>query len=168
MFTQCSQLGLLVYGMGHWYITCVTNVLQTQSQPLLRANWKKAVLAIWPFPYCQIVPDMIVCEFVSEVKSRVMLKSRHTHFWPDLMTLAVWRGDRWIPKLLCTCHLSPVICHLSPALHCLNSKLSNIRHEDFRLSGLCPSVTLRLPHLDSETGWTGELWTKYNLLKWHN
>ena len=39
---------------------------------------------------------------------------------------------------------------------------SYIRHEDF----LCPldsfffsSVTLRVPPLDSETGWTGELWS---------
>ena len=27
-------------------------------------------------------------------------------------------------------------------------------------------VTLRLPPLDSETGWTGELWSKTNLLNW--
>ena len=46
---------------------------------------------------------------------------------------------------------------------------SNIRH-----GNLCPSsvlrlsVTLRGPPSDSETGWTGELWSKINLLKWHN
>ena len=31
-----------------------------------------------------------------------------------------------------------------------------------------PSVTLRVPPLDSETGWTGELWSKTNLLNWQN
>ena len=30
------------------------------------------------------------------------------------------------------------------------------------------SVTLRGPPLDSETGWTGELWSKTNLLNWQN
>ena len=30
------------------------------------------------------------------------------------------------------------------------------------------SVTLVLPPLDSETGWTGELWSKTNLLNWQN
>ena len=41
---------------------------------------------------------------------------------------------------------------------------------DKRISvlGPPPSVTLRLPPLDSETGWTGELWSKTNLLKWKN
>ena len=29
-------------------------------------------------------------------------------------------------------------------------------------------VTLRGPPLDSETGWTGELWSKTNLLNWQN
>ena len=41
---------------------------------------------------------------------------------------------------------------------------SKIRHEDFRPS----FVTYRLPPLDSETGWTGELWSKTNLLIWQN
>ena len=41
--------------------------------------------------------------------------------------------------------------------------LSNIRQEDFRAS-----VTLVLPPLNSETGWTGELWSKTNLLNWQN
>ena len=45
--------------------------------------------------------------------------------------------------------------------------LSYIRHEDFLLLLLLlrpPSVTLRGPPLDSETGWTGELWSKRVLL----
>ena len=33
---------------------------------------------------------------------------------------------------------------------------------------LCFYVTLRGPLLDSETGWTGELWSKTNLLNWQN
>ena len=37
---------------------------------------------------------------------------------------------------------------------------SYIRHKDFRL----PSVTLVVPPLDSETGWTGELWSKTKFL----
>ena len=38
---------------------------------------------------------------------------------------------------------------------------SYIRHEDFRLLLLRPSsVTLTVPPLDSEMGWTGELWSK--------
>ena len=37
--------------------------------------------------------------------------------------------------------------------------ISNIRHEDFRLC-----VTLRVHPLDSETGWTGELWSNTVLL----
>ena len=36
---------------------------------------------------------------------------------------------------------------------------------DKRISFLCPSVTLVLPHLDSETGWTWKLWSKTNPLK---
>ena len=32
----------------------------------------------------------------------------------------------------------------------------------------CSSVTLRVPPLDSEMGWTGELWSKTNLLNWEN
>ena len=31
---------------------------------------------------------------------------------------------------------------------------------DTRSYGLCLSITLRPPSLDSETGWTGELWLK--------
>ena len=31
---------------------------------------------------------------------------------------------------------------------------------DTRSSGLCLSIMLRPPSLDSETGWTGELWPK--------
>ena len=37
----------------------------------------------------------------------------------------------------------------------------NIRREDFRPA---PSVLLIPPTLDSEMGWTGELWSKNNLL----
>ena len=44
---------------------------------------------------------------------------------------------------------------------------SYIRHGDFRTPS--PSfVTLVLPPLDSEAGWTGELWSKTNLLNWQN
>ena len=39
---------------------------------------------------------------------------------------------------------------------------------DTRISVLCPSVMLTVPPLDSETGWTGELWSKTNILKWQN
>ena len=51
---------------------------------------------------------------------------------------------------------------------CSNGQ-SNIRHKDFVcllvLRPLC--VTLSGPPLlDSETGLTGELWSKTNLLKW--
>ena len=28
-------------------------------------------------------------------------------------------------------------------------------------------VTLRVPPQDYKTGWTGEVWSKNNLLKWH-
>ena len=38
---------------------------------------------------------------------------------------------------------------------------------DTRIS-VRPCVTLTVPPLDSETGWTGELWSKTNLLKWQN
>ena len=40
-------------------------------------------------------------------------------------------------------------------------KISKIRHNDFFHSF---SVTLRVPPLDSETGWTGELWSNRVLL----
>ena len=40
---------------------------------------------------------------------------------------------------------------------------SNIRHEDFRLF-VRSCVTLRGHPLDSETGWTGELWSNPVLL----
>ena len=47
--------------------------------------------------------------------------------------------------------------------------VSNIRHQDFHACVRASSaVTLRLPPLDSETGWTGELWSKTNLLIWQN
>ena len=42
--------------------------------------------------------------------------------------------------------------------------ISNIRKLDFRLS----FVTLRVPSLNFETGSTGELRSKTNLLKWQN
>ena len=47
---------------------------------------------------------------------------------------------------------------------------SYIRHENFRPLSVHPdfSVTLRVPPLNSETGWTGELWSKTNLLNWQN
>ena len=35
-------------------------------------------------------------------------------------------------------------------------------------SSVCMYVTLRVPPLDSETGRTGELWSKTNLLNWQN
>ena len=44
---------------------------------------------------------------------------------------------------------------------------SYIRHKDFLRSFVCPdfsSVTLRPPPLDSETGWTGELWSNRGFL----
>ena len=41
---------------------------------------------------------------------------------------------------------------------------SNIRHKDFPAC----SLTLRVPPLNFETGWTGELWSATNLLKWQN
>ena len=54
------------------------------------------------------------------------------------------------------------VCLLSSCddLHSLltvNTSLSNIRHEDFSPSS--SFVTLVLPPLDSEMGWTGELWS---------
>ena len=39
--------------------------------------------------------------------------------------------------------------------------VSKIRHKDFRSFVHPLSVTLRLPPLDSETGWTGELWSNF-------
>ena len=38
---------------------------------------------------------------------------------------------------------------------------------DTRIS-VCPFLTLRVPPLDSETWWTGELWPKTNILNWQN
>ena len=42
---------------------------------------------------------------------------------------------------------------------------------DMSISILCPSFvrssSSRYPPLDSEMGWTGEVWSKSNLLKWH-
>ena len=49
----------------------------------------------------------------------------------------------------------------------LQFEKSYIRHEDFRLFGLCHAHGTPNP-LDSETGWTGELWSKTNLLNWQN
>ena len=55
------------------------------------------------------------------------------------------------------------VCNRTKALFWI----SYIRHEDLRLS-VRPSVTLVLPPLDSEMGWTGELWSKTNIHKWQN
>ena len=43
----------------------------------------------------------------------------------------------------------------------------NIRNKDFR-PFISLSVMLRQPPLDSESGWTGELWSKTNFLKRQN
>ena len=49
------------------------------------------------------------------------------------------------------------------------SNISKIRHEDFRPPSFCPFFEmLRVPLLDSEMGWTGELWSNTNILKWQN
>ena len=48
----------------------------------------------------------------------------------------------------------------------LNPKLDT--RISFVRSSVRSSVTLRGPPLDSETGWTGELWSKTNLLNWQN
>ena len=48
-----------------------------------------------------------------------------------------------------------------------NIQKSYIRHEDFRPFGLCPWRSGD-PSLGSEMGWTGELWSKTNLLNWQN
>ena len=50
---------------------------------------------------------------------------------------------------------------------------SNIRKEKYRPAttpaAAAPMyVTLRGPPLDSEMGWTRELWSKTNLLNWQN
>ena len=48
------------------------------------------------------------------------------------------------------------------SVSCLTVKInrkSKIRHENFRPS---PPSRLYYPPLDSETGWTGELWSKTN------
>ena len=49
---------------------------------------------------------------------------------------------------------------------------SNIKKDKYRpattTTPVALYVTLRLPPLDSDTGWTGELWSKTNLLKWLN
>ena len=42
---------------------------------------------------------------------------------------------------------------------------SKIRHKDIRLSSHAPPVHHAQNTLDSETGWTGESWSKTNLLK---
>ena len=57
-----------------------------------------------------------------------------------------------------TVFVSPFSSMLAPT--------SNIRHDNFRPS--FSFVTLVLPPLDSETGWTGELWSNTNLLNWQN
>ena len=46
---------------------------------------------------------------------------------------------------------------------------SNIRHDEFRPSSVCPlfvcNAQTTFP-LDYETGWTWELWVKTNFLNW--
>ena len=43
----------------------------------------------------------------------------------------------------------------------------NIRNKDFRPSdSVCIAHATPILPLDSETGWTGKLWSKTNLLKW--
>ena len=57
----------------------------------------------------------------------------------------------------------PVVKLINPVEH-----PSKIRHEDFLCSFVrlyvCMFITLRGPTLDSETGWTGELWSNLVLL----
>ena len=48
------------------------------------------------------------------------------------------------------------------------SSSSIIRHKGFFRLFVHSSVTLRVPPLKSQTGWTGELWSKTNLLNWQN
>ena len=81
-------------------------------------------------------------------------------------------------KLPC---VSLLFSYLAPLNHSLEGLQNNsvkylykclpsyIRHKDFlRPPPSCSSVTLRGPPLDSETGWTGKLWSKTNLLIWKN
>ena len=53
------------------------------------------------------VPEMVACEFVSEIHIRIITKSVHAHLCQALITLAMWNGDynRLISKLLWTIKL---------------------------------------------------------------
>ena len=69
-----------------------------------------------------------------------------------LIPCIVWNGAG--------CRRRPFPMHFHQLAISTNSEKSNIRHEEFRLS----FVTLIRPlPLDSEMGWTGELWSNINI-----
>ena len=72
-----------------------------------------------------------------------------------------WKGLECLKIFWCLNYLN-ILCTSNGIVlrYRLNNLISKIRHEDYRpLSFILLFVTLRVPPpLDSETGWTGELW----------
>ena len=68
--------------------------------------------------------------------------------------------------LLLASRSSLKVTHMISRAPSSKPQTSYIRHEDFLLRSLVrpTSVTLRGPPLDSEMGWTGELWSKTKFL----
>ena len=82
-------------------------------------------------------------------------------------------GDGGQPSFSTLTHhnlFQPISIHLKKIY--IYKYISKIRHKDYLCLSVCPSVrpsvTLRVPPLKSETGWTGELWSKTNLLNCQN
>ena len=69
------------------------------------------------------------------------------------------------PSLHSSIHRQSIDSSIHPSIHPSKIASSNIRDKEFRPSLF---IMLRVPHLESETGWTGELWSKNNLLKYQN
>ena len=68
-------------------------------------------------------------------------------------------------NVIITRFISIIIITIFVAIVFTKSSSSNIKRKDF--CALC-SVALVLPPLDSETGLTGEIWSKTKFLDWQN
>ena len=68
-------------GLSSTRLPCIVNI---QSQSLLRANLKKRNFDVIPFLIWPMMQDLVASEFVTDVDSRVMLKTRRALLQVDM------------------------------------------------------------------------------------
>ena len=83
----------------------------------------------------------------------------------DIEPLEKCRARKYIEEVQAQCDCVPWA--LSSALT-LDLEVNPTLDKRISVLLLCPSVSLRPPPLDSETGWAGDLWSNTNLLRCQN